>query len=236
MSDPLVMKKIIYLADPEIIAIPIVECHESLINLKNQQELQYGLPAECELTAECYTKMRKTVFEKLCQAQNDLPHRWRFRLYEGFRSLKVQQMLFDEECQRVRERSPHLKSSEIFYEATRLVSPVINLNGTQNIPPHNTGGAVDVEIITADAQLVDMGMAAKDWCNVDPELCLTDCNIISVSARQNRILLLDVMQAHGFINYPTEWWHFSYGDRYWAYHQNASQAIYGSVEKIKYYD
>jgi hypothetical protein len=27
------------------------------------------------------------------------------------------------------------------------------------------------------------------------------------------------MQAHGFVNYPTEWWHFSYGDRYWAYHQ-----------------
>jgi len=41
------------------------------------------------------------------------------------------------------------------------------------------------------------------------------------------------MQSQGFINYPTEWWHFSYGDRYWAYHQQASYAIYGSYEEIK---
>ncbi len=226
------MKKIIYIADPEILSIPIVECNEPLIDVKNRQELQYGPPPECELTAECYTKMRETIFEKLCQAQNDLPHQWRFRLYEGFRSLQGQQMLFEQEYQRVLAREPHKNKSELFHETTRLVSPVTNLDGTKNTPPHNTGSAVDVEIITEEGELVDMGMAAKDWNQVAPELCLTDCNSISKTAKQNRKLLLGIMNSHGFVNYPTEWWHFSYGDRYWAYHQPVKQAIYGSVEEI----
>jgi D-alanyl-D-alanine dipeptidase len=74
-----------------------------------------------------------------------------------------------------------------------------------------------------------MGMAAKDCSNVEPDICLTDCKLISKTAQQNRMLLLEIMQAQGFINYPTEWWHFSYGDRYWAYHQPVKQAIYGSA-------
>ncbi len=148
------MQKIIYIADPEILAIPIVECNEPLIEIKNHYELQYGPPPECELTTDCYTKMRKTVFEKLCQAQNNLPNSWRFRLYEGFRSLKVQEMLFEQEYQRVLEREPHKNKLELFHETTRLVSPVTNLDGTKNIPPHNTGSAVDIEIITAEGELV----------------------------------------------------------------------------------
>jgi D-alanyl-D-alanine dipeptidase len=74
-----------------------------------------------------------------------------------------------------------------------------------------------------------MGMAIKDWQQVDPYLCLTQCCLINGAAQQNRRTLLDVMCAHGFINYPNEWWHFSYGDRYWAYYQNNQQAIYGSL-------
>lgn len=77
-----------------------------------------------------------------------------------------------------------------------------------------------------------MGMAIKDWSYVDPDLCLTHCSIISEAAQQNRNLLHEIMSNHGFINYPTEWWHFSYGDRYWAYHRNANHAIYGSAENM----
>jgi len=104
--------------------------------------------------------------------------------------------------------------------------------GTKNIPAHNSGGAIDIEIITAEEELVDMGMAVKDWGKVDPELCLIECSSISDVAKQNRAILLDVMKYQGFVNYSTEWWHFSYGDRYWAYHQNAGNAIYGSADTI----
>lgn len=224
------MKQIIYITDPKILAIPINECNDPLIDIKNYQTLQYGDPPECEWTKECYTKMRKSVFEKLCQAQTDLPKNWRFRLYEGFRSLKVQQMLFDREFKRVIARYPNENYEKHFHETTRLVSPVTNLDGSSNIPSHNTGAAIDIEIITQKGELVDMGMAIKDWSRVAPEICVTDSDLINEIAKKNRKLLLEIMSAHGFVNYPTEWWHFSYGDRYWAYHQPIKQAIFGSAD------
>lgn len=225
-------KKIVYIADPEVLAVPIQECGEPLVDASMHTELEYGPPPECELTADCYTKMRATVFRKLCEAQSELPSGWYFRLYEGFRSLTVQKMLFDNEYKRVSARFPKATPEELFYETTRLVSPVTNLDGTPNIPAHNTGGAIDIEIVKADGELLDMGMTAKDWCTVNPELCLTDSPLISSEARRNRAFLLQLMEYFGFVNYPTEWWHFSYGDRYWAYHREAQHAIYGSADEL----
>lgn len=222
--------KIIYITDPEILAIPIIECHEPLIDLKNQSEILFGEPPECDLTQPDYTKIRKSVYEKICNAQKTLPNGYRFKVYEGFRSLTVQKILFDEVYENVIKRLPNASAETHFHETTRLASPVINFDGTPNIPAHNTGGAIDIELIDRDGNFVDMGMTAKDWNAVDPELCMTNCKTISLNAQQNRTLLLEAMTAQGFINYPTEWWHFSYGDRYWAYHQKIQQAIYGSAD------
>jgi D-alanyl-D-alanine dipeptidase len=36
--------------------------------------------------------------------------------------------------------------------------------------------------------------------------------------------------AVGLVNYPTEWWHWSYGDRYWALTTGAPAALYGPKE------
>ncbi len=56
-----------------------------------------------------------------------------------------------------------------------------------------------------------------------------DAAIISTDARANRGLLATALTAAGLVNYPTEWWHWSYGDRYWAHVTGASQACYGPV-------
>lgn len=226
------MNKIVYIADPEILAIPIIECNEPLVDLKNQNQLRYGTPPENELTTACYTKLRKTVFEKLCRAQDDLPDGWYFKLYEGFRSIEVQKILFDEVYNKVAADHPYMNYAELFREATRLISPVKNLDGSINIPAHNTGGAIDIEIVTENGQLIDMGMALKDWMIVEPDLCLTDYQDLNAIAKQNRKILLHVMSTNDFVNYPTEWWHFSYGDRYWAYHKKQNHAIYGSANKL----
>jgi D-alanyl-D-alanine dipeptidase len=48
-------------------------------------------------------------------------------------------------------------------------------------------------------------------------------------ARANRELLARVLRGAGLVNYPTEWWHWSYGDRYWALVTGAQAALYGPV-------
>jgi D-alanyl-D-alanine dipeptidase len=37
------------------------------------------------------------------------------------------------------------------------------------------------------------------------------------------------MEDQGFVNYVYEWWHYSYGDKYWGYVKNKT-AIYDTVE------
>ena len=41
--------------------------------------------------------------------------------------------------------------------------------------------------------------------------------------------LSDVLLAAGLVNAPTHWWHWSYGDQYWALVTNATHARYGAV-------
>lgn len=219
---------ILLLVDKKILSIPIDECHEELVDLKNTADLYYG-PPECEEMVEHYTMIRKSVYDRLLKAQTLLPAGLKLRLYEGLRSIKVQALLFENEMAKVKVADPSLSDNLAHMEAVKMVSPVVNLDGTRNIPPHSTGAAVDIEIINTSGQVIDFGMEIKDWGQVSPELCLTENDRLSNEARANRQLLAKVMKAVGFINYPGEWWHWSYGDRYWAYHTGKAKAIYGTV-------
>lgn len=70
--------------------------------------------------------------------------------------------------------------------------------------------------------------------NASPEesdgACYTDAGGVGSEARANRRVLGDALTAVGMANYPTEWWHWSYGDRYWALQVGADRAMYGPRE------
>jgi hypothetical protein len=51
---------------------------------------------------------------------------------------------------------------------------------------------------------------------------------IPPEARRNRDLLGAALASAGFVNYPTEWWHWSYGDRYWAFTTGNRYARYAT--------
>jgi D-alanyl-D-alanine dipeptidase len=53
---------------------------------------------------------------------------------------------------------------------------------------------------------------------------------ISAEARRNRKILVDALEAEGMINYPSEWWHFSYGDHQWAFLLGKTEAFYGPLD------
>ena len=95
---------------------------------------------ESPLTQNDYTWLRNTVYQKLCEAQQSLPNNWRFKIYEGFRSVKVQQMLFNQQYQKFQEQFPGKGREELFYKTTQLVSPVVNLDMALLIFPPITQG------------------------------------------------------------------------------------------------
>lgn len=219
---------IILIADPKILAVPIVENHEPMMELKQQTEIAYGPSPEIPNNTD-YTQVREIIYEKLIQAQKLLPKGLHFCLYEGYRSLTLQKMLFDNRFAAVKRHHPNWAQEQLFKETIKLVSPVTNFDGSPNVPPHSTGGAIDVYLIDDQGKAIDMGMHPKDWVDDnDGSLSLTDSKIISTEAQKNRKIMRDALTQVGFVNYPTEYWHWSYGDRYWAYFKKEKHAIYAS--------
>jgi D-alanyl-D-alanine dipeptidase len=110
------------------------------------------------------------------------------------------------------------------------VSPVFHWDGTVNIPPHSTGGAVDIEIVDGHGKVLDYGMEIREWSTVDPKLCAPFCSSLTEVARHNRNQLAQLMECEDFAVYEHEWWHFSYGDQYWAYRNGQPFARYGTCQ------
>jgi zinc D-Ala-D-Ala dipeptidase len=224
---------ILLIADPKILSVPTMDNHELMIDLKNQQAIAYGPSPEIPNNTD-YTQLRETVYNKLIKAQNLLPKGLHFCIYEGYRSLQLQKKLFDERYARVKAKHPGWSQSQLFEETTKLVSPVVNLDGSNNIPPHSTGGAIDVYLVDDQSNAVDMGIHPKDWMqDLNSSLSLTNSQVISEDAKTYRRIMTNALLAVGFVNYPTEYWHWSYGDRYWAYHQHKPHAIYNSYHNPK---
>ena len=219
------------LSSPQVQAIPIADCGEPLLDATHSGVITCGPPPECPETAPFYRLLRSGVVARLEQAQQYLPAGLRLRVYEGYRYPKIQQMLFDAQWRRMQIAHPTQSAAWCYAQAAQLASPLRTFAGEPMIPPHSTGGAVDIDIVDAAGQPLDFGMALSDWGEVPPELCATQYAGLTDVAARNRQLLLEVMTAAGLVNYPREWWHSSYGDRYWAYVTGSAQARYGAGEE-----
>lgn len=75
-----------------------------------------------------------------------------------------------------------------------------------------------------------MGTPVDASPEVSEGACYTAAHNIGPEARANRKILAEALTTVGLVNYPTEWWHWSYGDRYWALATDASHAVYGPLE------
>lgn len=229
------MENIILISDPRVLQIPIAENGEPLVDLRTipQVKIDHRKSSDSDL----YFKIRKTLADKLVDAAKTLPVGIAFLVVEGYRPLSLQKRYFEDYVKELRRNHPDWNEQAIHDEASKFVAP------PDMVPPHSTGGAIDLTLISTGAAFnltlmkdgieLDMGTPV----NADPEesegACFTDASNISDVARANRQLLSDAMRKVGFVNYPTEWWHWSYGDRYWAYQAKANSAIYGAVGKVE---
>lgn len=220
---------IIMINDPKVLSVPIREVHEPLIDLRQSQDILYGASPEIE-DNQTYTWMRYTVYKKLKEAQSRLPVKYRLCLYEAYRCPRLQDQLFKQHLANIHQHYPKMDHEQAFKEACKLFSPLYLLDGSENIPPHSTGAAIDVYLVSPEGMVLDMGIHPKDWkLDMDASLSLTASDKISVEARKHRNMMSHALHSVGFVNYPTEYWHWSYGDRYWAYAKQRSYALYGTA-------
>jgi D-alanyl-D-alanine dipeptidase len=207
-------ESIILIADPRVLAVPIKENNDPLINLLGTKMI----PSDMNMAF-----VRKEVFNRLQRANSLLPNGYGLCVREGLRSLSVQTSYFEEYQNQLKQEHPAWDAIRIRNEASKFVA------SPDAIPPHTTGAAVDLTIEKIGVGPIDMGTLVNDDPGASRDACFTNAENISEITKTNRKLLMDVMSQCGFINYPTEWWHWSYGDRYWAFTLGKPFALYGAV-------
>ena len=98
------------------------------------------------------------------------------------------------------------------------------------IPPvHTTGGAVDLTIVDDKGNELDMGGGFDELSDRSKTSYYEGSEETEII--NNRRLLYNAMTSAGFTNLPSEWWHYDYGDRFWAYYTKHPAIYEGVFEK-----
>lgn len=211
------------ISDPKVQALAVQENNEPLVDVR---ELGIKIRPQQLVPYEGRSLVRKTVAEKLLFAQSYLPFGVEFYFSEGLRPLKVQQHIYQDYYQHLAKKHPDWDQVQLQQETSKFIAP------PEGVPPHSTGGAFDLTLINAEGEELDMGSGLDEMPDNNENRNFTFAANISAIGKTNRALLCYVLSAAGFINYPTEWWHWSYGDKYWAYYARAEYALYGSIKDI----
>lgn len=174
--------------------------------------------------------LRETVAEKIICVSRRLPADLHLVLIDGWRSYETQSFIYDETIKRF--ASQGYSQQKIEKEIVKYVA--FPVKSFENPAPHYSGGAIDLTL--ADEKgWIDMGTGFDDFTNKanldyfesDQKLADTDREI-----RDNRRYLKKLMEEEDFVYNPTEWWHYSFGDRAWA-RVNHAQPLYGGIEREK---
>lgn len=175
--------------------------------------------------------VRKSVYNKLIEAGKLLKKynsNYKLMVVYGLRDMKLQEKYFYDILE---EEKNNFDDEMEMYEYIHEKIAVPTVAG------HPTGGAVDIAICNEKYEILDFGSIILDW---DDKKCYYNTENITEQAKENRKLLRKVMLENGFAPYDGEWWHYSYGDKEWAFYYKKEKALYNQVnaedvlEKIKY--
>jgi D-alanyl-D-alanine dipeptidase len=211
---------IVLVSDRRVAAIPLQDCGEDLVDVR-----AYSLKVDDRKRDEAgaYAQVRQGALARLLHAQSLLPTGVRLLFVEDFRPPTLQRRYFEEYSDELARAHPDWQAAELREAASRFVSP-------PEISPHSAGAAVDVTLIDHLGRELDMGTRVNASPEESDGACYTDAPGLSDRARTNRATLGRALSAAGLINYGTEWWHWSFGDRYWALQTKQPAALYGPVE------
>jgi D-alanyl-D-alanine dipeptidase len=192
-----------------------VECPGVMYEIASYLNQDGNHPSETE---DAYF-VRESVADMISTAQSYLPKGIKFLLRCGYRTPGVQARQYKKDYEDLRQENPTWEKATLDIEIEKRTDP-------PEVGPHCTGGAIDISIISENGKKIDMGTNMGVF-NLDT---YTESTTISSRASNNRQILIDAMTRAGFLNFPGEWWHWSYGDREWAYAKN-QKPFYESIRK-----
>lgn len=194
----------------------VKECYEPMVDIVAHPKIIYN-----EATVERPVVLRKTVADKLYKIADKLPDDTYIKIYSAFRSRVKLEEAWKEEIERVERENPSMLRGEVLALAKfKATPPNTNMGG------HDTGAAIDMALCDKNGNDLDYGTKYHESSQARSTIVLT------AEQKQNRKYLRKLMKSFGFIQQPLQWWHYSYGDRYWAvYRGKRHAAFYDSAEK-----
>jgi hypothetical protein len=154
---------------------------------------------------------------------------WIMKVEDGFRSLLMQQSLgrrpevFDAVLKTTMwELGGELPSPEFMLKRVAAVIAIRPKVGT-----HMSGSAIDISVFDAETgEEIDRGAPYLEMSEVTPMAS----PFVSRCARENREQITAIMERHGFVAYPFEFWHYNSGDCYGEFLTgNGKPGRYGAI-------
>jgi len=207
---------------------PVQEGGEKLLDLSQfdfilePQYFNQGLSP----TAKMY--LRESVVKKLLAVQQKL-QKYKLKIWDGFRSREVQRNIYQKFWDDLKKKNPDWDDKRLANEVAVFVTQATNPN---RIPPHTSGGAVDLTLADENGQELNMG-TIFDYFGPEAAPLYFEENDINETVKQNRRILREALRAEGFRFDKDEWWHFDYGNQLWAFGLGKPQAIYGEAPTPK---
>ncbi|MFT8929755.1 MAG: M15 family metallopeptidase [Sporolactobacillus sp.] len=172
--------------------------------------------------------LRERVAQKLIRIAEKLPSALHLVLIDGWRSYETQSFIYETTIKLFVSKG--YSQEKIKEEISKFVARPSKSLGSS--APHYSGGAIDLTLANEQGWL-DMGTdfddftekARADYYEQSCDLAAGDQQI-----RENRRFLTRIMESAGFVPNPTEWWHYSYGDKAWAAQKQAAQ-LYGGIDR-----
>lgn len=209
-------------------SIPIRECGEPLLDLSfypfvlEPKYFQLGLSDTPKLYA------REGIVVKLLKIQERL-NGLTFKIWDAWRSRVVQNNIYQKCWNDLQTQHPAWDTERLKLEVGVFCTDATDIN---RIPPHATGGALDLTL--ADVNGLELRMGTEfDHFGPKASMFYYDQTALDAEIATNRKLLREAMLFEGFSYYKDEWWHFDYGNQFWAFQTNRPFAIYGGKREVR---
>jgi len=213
----------------------VKECGECLISLPEAARAE-GVTVQFSPTKllgnhERLFYLRKGLVKDFIAAAREMNNRgWTLRMEDGFRSRAMQkdgalqEDVFDAILKKVIwEIKNKIPDSKLMLR--RLTALVATY---PKIGTHMSGSAIDMSVVRTD----DLFEVERSGSYLElSELTPMTSPFISAAGKRNRTEITEIMQRHGFMAYPYEFWHYSNGDAYAEYLTDSGKpARYGAVD------
>ncbi|MBI4157988.1 D-alanyl-D-alanine carboxypeptidase family protein [Candidatus Woesebacteria bacterium] len=206
--------------DEKLLKVPLKSVNEPFVYLPDlARKLKIKVVFDQKEKPSAY--LRESVAEAwVAAAKNFNKKGLILRVESAYRSLESQKKRFLWRVSSMKKRYPKKSQKELQDLANVYTAGIPILSG------HTAGAAVDVTLLDAKNKPVNFGVPYRHG-DIQSS---TDYPYLPKELVKNRKLLKKVMEKHGFVNYPFEYWHFSMGDVYAVYFIGDKYAKFSPVE------